>query len=87
MNRNQQRLLTEAQIEALKKQVAQDLVDYADDSASILVDIYLTGDAEELMVNVSTWIESAEDSIFAEINTETTEEVFKKIQEEGGEEF
>ena len=87
MNRNQSRLLTEEQIETLKKQVAQDLLEYADDSASILVDIYLTGDAEELMANVSNWIESAEDTIFAEINTETIEEVFKKIQEESGDEF
>ena len=77
-NRNQHRLLNDQQIKDITSQVAYDLVRFANESAEILVDHYLRGDAEGLMVLVSSWIEGAEDEVIDEINTQLMEDSFKQ---------
>ena len=86
-NRNQHRLLDKNQIADISTQVAYDLVKYSYESADILVDHYLRGDAEGLFEIVSQWIESAEDSVLEELNTKLNEDYFKHSQEETDDNF
>ena len=78
MNRNNYRLLSDAMIKDITKQVSLDLVKYADETADTLVDHYLRGDAEGLMVLVSSWIEGAEDEVIDEINTQLMEDSYNQ---------
>ncbi len=80
MNRNNYRLLSDAMIKDITKQVSLDLVKYADETADTLVDHYLRGDAEGLLEMVSSWIEAAEDDVLDEINTQLNEDSFKQSQ-------
>lgn len=80
MNRNQYRLLNDQQIKDITAQVAKDLVTYNTESADTLVDHYLRGDAEGLLEIISNWVESAEDTVIAEINSELNEESFKQAE-------
>jgi len=80
MNRNHKRVLNDQQIKDIIAQVAYDLVRYADETAEILVDHYLRGDAEGLMVLVDSWVESAEDDVLDELNTQLNEDSFKQAQ-------
>jgi len=77
MSRNQFRLLNEEQIENIKAQVAYDLVRYSQESANTLVNHYLEGNTEELFNTITEWIESAEDEVLNEINTQLDEDSFK----------
>jgi hypothetical protein len=76
-NRNQHRLLNEEQIKDIISQVEYDLKKYANDSANIFVDHYLRGDAKGLFEIISTWIETAEDEVRRQINTDLMEDSFK----------
>jgi len=80
MNRNHKRVLNDQQIKDITSQVAYDLVRYADETAEILVDHYLRNDAEGLMVLVDSWVESAEDEVRDELNTQLNEDSFKQIE-------
>ncbi len=80
MNRNHKRVLSEDQIESISKQVALDLMEYAQETADTLVDHYLRDDAEGLMVLVSSWIESAEDTIIDQLNHDLNEDSFNNDQ-------
>ena len=80
-NRNQHRLLNDQQIEDITVQVAEDLKKYPFESASTLVDHYLRGDAEELLEIVSEWIESAEDDVLDELNTQLNEDSFNQNED------
>ena len=82
MNRNHKRVLNDQQIKDITSQVAYDLVRYADETAEILVDHYLRGDAEGLMVLVDSWVESAEDDILDELNTQLQEDSFKQAEQD-----
>ena len=86
-NRNQHRLLNEAQIKDITTQVAYDLVKYANESADTLVDHYLRGDADGLFTIISSWIEGAEDEVLDEINTQLNEDYFKRSQEDTDDNF
>jgi hypothetical protein len=76
-NRNDYRLLDDEQIEAIVNQVTFDLHQYADETASTLVDHYLRGDAEELFKIVTEWVEGAEDRVIDSLNTELAEDAFR----------
>ncbi len=80
MNRNHTRVLSEQQIENITKQVTLDLMEYAQETADTLVDHYLRGDAEGLMVLVDSWIESAEDKIIDQLNHDLNEDSFNNDQ-------
>ena len=80
MNRNYERVLSEQQIKDITEQVKLDLIKYAQETADTLVDHYLRGDAEGLMVLVDSWVEGAEDEVLDMINTELTEESFKQAE-------
>ena len=82
MNRNHKRVLSEQQIKDITAQVALDLVKYAQETADTLVDHYLRGDAEGLMVLVDSWVEGAEDEVLDEINTQLIEDSFKQAENE-----
>lgn len=82
MNRNHKRVLSEQQIKDITAQVALDLVKYAQETADTLVDHYLRGDAEGLMVLVDSWVEGAEDEVLDEINTQLIEDSFKQTENE-----
>ncbi len=82
MNRNHKRVLNDQQIKDITSQVAYDLVRYADETAEILVDHYLRGDAEGLMVLVDSWVESAEDDVIEELNSQLNEDSFKQAQQD-----
>ena len=79
-NRNQHRLLNDQQIKDITSQVAYDLVRFANESAEILVDHYLRGDAEGLLDNVTFWVEGAEDEVIDELNSQLNEDSFKQAQ-------
>ncbi len=81
-NRNQHRLLNQEQIINITAQVAYDLVKFANESAEILVDHYLRGDAEGLLEVVSNWIEGAEDEVLDELNTQLNEDSFKQAEQD-----
>jgi hypothetical protein len=81
-NRNQHRLLNQEQITNITAQVAYDLVKFANESAEILVDHYLRGDAEGLLEVVSNWIEGAEDEVLDELNTQLNEDSFKQAEQD-----
>jgi len=76
-NRNQHRLLNEEQIKDITAQVIYDITKYANESADTLVDHYLRGDAKGLFEIISSWIETAEDEVRRQINTDLTEDLFK----------
>jgi hypothetical protein len=76
MNRNQHRLLNDIQIADITSQVAYDLVQYKNETAEALMDHYLRGDAEGLLAIVSEWIETAEDEVIRQLNTELMEDSF-----------
>jgi hypothetical protein len=76
MNRNQHRLLNDIQIADITSQVAYDLVKYKNETAEVLMDHYLRGDAEGLLAIVSEWIEVAEDEVIRQLNTELMEDSF-----------
>jgi len=80
MNRNYKRVLSDQQIKDISEQVALDLVKYAQETADILVDHYLRGDAEELMEIVDSWVETAEDAVIDRYNTELMEDSFKQAE-------
>lgn len=80
MNRNHKRILSEQQIKDITSQVAYDLVKYANETAEILVDHYLRGDAEGLLENVVFWVEGAEDEVINELNYQLNEDSFKQAQ-------
>lgn len=82
MNRNHKRVLSEQQIKDITAQVALDLVKYAQETADTLVDHYLRGDAEGLMILVDSWVEGAEDEVLDEINTQLIEDSFKQTENE-----
>jgi hypothetical protein len=81
-NRNQHRLLNEHQIKDITAQVAYDLIQYANESADNLVDHYLRGDAEGLFEIISTWIETAEDEVIRQLNTDLMEDSFKQSEDD-----
>jgi hypothetical protein len=76
-NRNQHRLLNDNQIKEITAQVTLDLIQYANESADTLVDHYLRGDAEGLFEVISNWIETAEDEVRRQLNTDLMEDSFK----------
>jgi hypothetical protein len=76
MNRNQHRLLNDIQIADITSQVAYDLVQYKNETAEVLMDHYLRGDTEGLLAIVSEWIETAEDKVIRQLNTELMEDSF-----------
>jgi hypothetical protein len=76
MNRNQHRLLNDIQIADITSQVAYDLVQYKNETAEVLMDLYLRGDIEGLFAIVSGWIETAEDEVIRQLNTELMEDSF-----------
>jgi hypothetical protein len=76
MNRNQYRLLNDIQIADITSQVAYDLVKYKNETAEVLMDHYLRGDAEGLLAIISEWIEVAEDETIRQLNTELIEDSF-----------
>lgn len=82
MNRNHKRVLNDQQIKDITSQVAYDLVKYADESAEILVDHYLRGDAEGLLEMINSWVEAAEDEVIEELNTQLSEDSFKQAQQD-----
>ena len=81
-NRNQHRLLNKHQIKDITAQVAYDLIKYANESADTLVDHYLRGDAEGLFEIISTWIETAEDDVITELNTQLNEDSFRQSEDD-----
>jgi len=76
MNRNQHRLLNDIQIADITSQVAYDLVKYKNETAEVLMDHYLRGDAEGLLAIISEWIEVAEDETIRQLNTDLMEDSF-----------
>jgi hypothetical protein len=76
MNRNHHRLLDDIQIADITSQVAYDLTKYKTETAEVLMDHYLRGDAEGLFSIVSEWIEVAEDEVIRQLNTELMEDSF-----------
>ena len=76
MNRNQHRVLNDIQVTDITVQVAYDLAKYKIETAEILMDHYLRGDAEGLFNVVSEWIEVAEDELRRQLNTELMEDSF-----------
>ena len=76
MNRNRHRLLNDIQIVDITSQVAYDLVKYKTETAEVLMDHYLRGDAEGLFAIVSEWIEVADDEVIRQLNTELMEDSF-----------
>jgi hypothetical protein len=76
-NRNQHRLLNDHQIKDITAQVTYDIIKYANESADTLVDHYLRGDANGLFEIISSWIETAEDEVRRQINTDLMEVSFK----------
>jgi hypothetical protein len=76
MNRNQHRLLNDIQIADITSQVAYDLAKYKTETAEVLIDHYLRGDAEGLFSVISEWIEVAEDEIKRQLNMELIEDSF-----------
>jgi hypothetical protein len=80
-NRNQYRLLNEHQIKDITAQVAYDLIKYSQESADVLIDHYLRGDAEGLFKIISLWIEAAEDDVITELNTQLNEDSFKQSED------
>jgi len=76
MSRNQYRLLNDQQIADIKKQIASDLKQYSDDSAEALMNFYLTEDANGLFDTVRDWIETAEDEVIRQINSDLIEDSF-----------
>jgi hypothetical protein len=76
MSRNQYRLLNDQQIADIKKQIASDLKQYSDESAEVLMNFYLTEDADGLFDTVKDWIETAEDEVIRQINSDLIEDSF-----------
>jgi hypothetical protein len=76
-NRNQHRLLNEEQIKDITAQVTYDITKYANESADTLVDHYLRGDVNGLFEIISNWIETAEDEVRRQLNTDLMEDSFK----------
>jgi hypothetical protein len=76
MNRNQHRLLNDIQIVDITSQIAYDLAKYKTETAEVLMDHYLRGDAKGLFTIVSEWIEVAEDEVIRQLNTELIEDSF-----------
>jgi hypothetical protein len=76
MNRNQHRLLNDTEIANITSQVAYDLGQYKNETAEVLMGLYLRGDAEELFATVSEWIEIAEDEVKRQLNGDLMEDSF-----------
>ena len=81
-NRNQYRLLNEHQIKDITAQVAYDLIKYSQESADVLIDHYLRGDAEGLFEIISLWVEGAEDDVITELNTQLNEDSFRQSEDD-----
>ena len=86
-NRNNHRLLNNNQIQDIIAQVALDLIKYSHESADTLVDHYLRDDAEGLLDIISQWIESAEDEVMKELNSQLNEDYFKQSQDDTDSQF
>ena len=76
MSRNQYRLLNDQQIADIKKQITSDLKQYSDESAEVLMNFYLTEDADGLFDTVKDWVETAEDEIIRQLNSDLIEDSF-----------
>jgi hypothetical protein len=76
MSRNQYRLLNDQQIADIKKQIASDLKQYSDESAEVLMNFYLTEDADGLFDTVKDWVETAEDEVIRQLNSDLIEDSF-----------
>jgi hypothetical protein len=76
MNRNHHRLLSDTEIANITSQVAYDLAQYKNETAEVLMDLYLRGDIEGLFAIVSGWIEVAEDEVKRQLNGELMEDSF-----------
>ena len=76
MSRNQHRLLNDQQIADIKKQIASDLKQYSDDSAEVLMNFYLTEDANGLFDIVKDWVATAEDEVIRQLNSDLIEDSF-----------
>ena len=80
MNRNHTRVLSEQQIKDIAEQVAYDLKQYSLESADTLIDHYLRGDAEGLFEIITNWVETAEDEVRRQLNTDLIEDSFNDDQ-------
>ena len=76
MSRNQYRLLNDQQIADIKKQIASDLKQYSDESAEVLMNFYLTEDTDGLFDIVKDWVETAEDEVIRQLNSDLIEDSF-----------
>jgi hypothetical protein len=76
MSRNQYRLLNDQQIADIKKQIASDLKQYSDESAEVLMNFYLTEDTDGLFNTVKDWVETAEDEVIRQLNSDLIEDSF-----------
>ena len=76
MSRNQYRLLNDQQIANIKKQIASDLKQYSDESAEVLMNFYLTEDTDGLFDIVKDWVETAEDEVIRQLNSDLIEDSF-----------
>ena len=80
MNRNHTRVLSEQQIKDITEQVAYDLKKYPSESAEVLVNLYLQNDIQGMFEAISDWIETAEDEVRRQLNTDLTEDSFNDDQ-------
>ena len=80
MNRNHTRVLSEQQIKDITEQVAYDLKKYPSESAEVLVNLYLQNDIQGMFEAISDWIETAEDEVRRQFNTNLIEDSFNDDQ-------
>jgi hypothetical protein len=80
MNRNHTRVLNEQQIKDITEQVVYDLRQYPLESADTLIDHYLRGDVKGLFEIITNWIETAEDEVKRQLNTDLMEDSFNDDQ-------
>ena len=80
MNRNHTRVLSEQQIKDITEQVAYDLKKYPSESAEVLVNLYLQNDIQGMFEAINDWIETAEDEVRRQLNTDLTEDSFNDDQ-------
>ena len=79
-NRNQHRLLNDDQIKDIITQMADDFRRYPVESAEALMNFYLNDDVESMFGTVSNWIETAEDEVKRQLNSDMTEDSFNDDQ-------
>ena len=80
MNRNHTRVLSEQQIKDITEQVAYDLKKYPSESAEVLVNLYLQNDIQGMFEAINDWIETAEDEVKRQLNTDLMEDSFNDDQ-------